>query len=74
MNILVVTARPILPAGPFAFGNYTVYFRSFTSGLKTLAADFIVCGPGLSNEQIALAAECLARGRDRESDRLSSNF
>jgi hypothetical protein len=52
MNILVVTARPILPAGPFAFGNYTVYFRSGVSGLKTLAADFIICGPGLSSEQI----------------------
>lgn len=61
MTILVVTQLQVLP-NFVKMGPIEIHFRTATSGLKCLAADWVVLGPGLSNEQRALAAECSLRG------------
>lgn len=61
MSILIVTATR-LPVKDFKIGEFQLFFRSSVVGLHCLAADVVVLGPGLTNEQRALAAECSCRG------------
>jgi hypothetical protein len=57
MNILIISRKPLGIPSHVETPDYDIFFRSRPSGLKTLPADYAICLPGCTPEQIALATE-----------------